>query len=165
MNEEMIAHNNTKNTIIFTRGLALSAAITSLVTAYSIAKNTSLDFLLYLFLVLIVMILIGVTITYFAYKQLSDTLEELEIPASPILIFLLHTVNLLTISKVLLLVFISFEIAYGYLLLPIAIAATGAVIFACIIRILRITALSLTWRMLFLIITTILIITLAIILK
>lgn len=158
----MTAYSNTKKINIFRNGLALSAALACLVTAYSFTKNTSLDFLLYLFLTLIFAVLVGSAITYFAYKRLDDILEQLNIPIATFLVFFLHTINLLFISKLILAAFIHFKVAYGYFMLPVAIDIVGAIILASIVRLLSYGGMSISTRLTLLTIATALIVTAAV---
>lgn len=153
----MTAYSKTKKISVFRNGLTLSAALACLVTAYAFTKNTSLDLLLYLFLTLIFAILVGSAITYFAYKRLGDILGQRDIPVATILVFLLHSVNLLFISKLILAAFINFKVAYGYFLLPVAIAIMGAVILVSIVRILDYSRLSITLRLFLLMLATVLV--------
>lgn len=118
-----------KASTIFSVGLALSAGPAFIIDSYAFAKNQPMDALLFYILQLIAVCLIGVALTYFAYRRLYILFE-------PPVVYLVLTQLTITggIGTLLLNLFIAFQVSYGYYLLPVAIDLAGALVLMALVR-------------------------------
>ena len=115
---------------IFLIGVALSIGPAILIDSYSFAKNLSMDYLLFYILPIIAVCLGGLAATYFAYRNLYNRFET-----SIIYVVLIQLIATVGVGVLLLKTFITFQVSYGYYLLPIVIDLVGALILLGLIKV------------------------------
>ncbi len=124
-----------KSRKLFNEGLALSAGFALTTASYALGKNLPLSSLLFFAPFLILLPLTGFAISYFSIQRISVYMQKKTVRVPTSVIIFLHFICLCFLIGLIYAAFVRYKIQYAYLLLPLSIDLSGALVLLSIVRI------------------------------